>query len=90
MPRPLKQLAEEALAIQDACNPLGLTKGFAQATQELADTLRASGQPCDTRAICRHPVFRLWTSKLHDLANMGMSDTERYSEAYSACKDVAR
>jgi hypothetical protein len=89
MPRPLKQLAEEALVIQDACNPLGLTKGFAQATQELADALRASNQPSDTRAICRHPVFRLWASKLHDLAGMGLSDTERFGEAYSACKELA-
>jgi hypothetical protein len=89
MPRTLKQLAEEAVAIQDACNPLGLTKGFAQATQELADSLRASNQPSDTRAICQHPIFRLWASKLHDLAGMGLSDLSRYTEAYDGCKELA-
>jgi hypothetical protein len=90
MSRPIKQLAEEALAIQNACNPLGLTKGFSGAIQDLADNLRATNQPSDTRAICRHPILRLWASKLHDLAGMGSSDTERYGEAYDACKGLAK
>ena len=86
--RTLKEMASEAITIQDACNPLGLTKTFAQVTQDLADQLQERGE-FSTANICRHPIFRLWASKLHDLAGMGLSDTDRYGEAYEACKKLA-
>lgn len=88
--RTLADLAREAIDIQNACNPLGITKGFAEATQELADLMRNSGEyPFSTHAVCLHPVFQLWASKLHDLAGIGMSDTEKYGEAYAECKKLA-
>jgi hypothetical protein len=68
---------------------LGLTKGFAKTTQELADILRATNQPSDTASIRSHPVFRLWASKMHDIAGLGLSDTDRYGEAYDACTKMA-
>jgi hypothetical protein len=86
--RTLKEMAAEAIAIQNACNPLGLTKTFGQVTQELADRLREQGA-ASTSDICRHPIFRLWASKLHDLAGMGISDTDRYGQAYEACRELA-
>jgi hypothetical protein len=78
--RTIAQLAEEAIAIQNACNPLGLSKSYATSLQELADNLRQQGLPSDTKAICNHPINRLWVSKLHDLAGMGSA-----SQAYDAC-----
>jgi len=86
--RTISELAREAILVQDACNPLGLTKSFAKVTQELAGWLSAHAQG-GTDAICNHPVFRLWASKLHDLARMGLSDTERYGRAYSECRKLA-
>jgi hypothetical protein len=35
--------------------------------------------------ISDHPIWCLWVSKLHDMGNMGLSDTDRYGAAYSAC-----
>jgi hypothetical protein len=89
MLRTLKQLAAEAIQVQNACNPLGLTKSFAATTQELRDRLSADGLPSGTDDIKGHPIFRLWASKLHDLASMGLSDTDRYGEAYHACLTLA-
>ena len=54
-----------------------------------AARLELDSQPCHTDAICNHPVTRLWASKLHDLANMGLSDFDRFGEAYAACKQLA-
>jgi len=85
----MQQLAVEAIQIQDASNPLGLTKGFATALQELRDCLAADGLPNDTNAIRSHPIHRLWASKIHDLAGMGLSDTDCYGEAYAACRELA-
>ena len=41
--RTIKELAREALDIQNACNPLGLSKGYARALQELREALEAEG-----------------------------------------------
>jgi hypothetical protein len=88
--RTLQELAQEAIDIQNACNPLGLTKSFAEVTQELWVALDFLKLPRDTESIRTHPIVRLWASKLHDLVGMGLSDTERYGEAYHACQSIAK
>lgn len=85
----IKKLAQEAIDVQDACNPLGVSKGFARSLQELVEYLRANNLPNDTDAIIRHPIHRLWASKIHDLARMGMSDDNAYSDAYEECRRLA-
>lgn len=89
IPRTVRELAQEAILVQDACNPLGLSKSFAKAVEELRDRLVLNGRSGDTRAICNHPITRLWVSKLHDLSNMGVSDVDRFAEAYRACLEMA-
>jgi hypothetical protein len=84
--RTLRELAQEALIVQDACNPLGVTKGYATALSDLREALAAAGLPCDTQSLCSHPVNRLWASKVHDLASMGFSDSDRYGDAYRWCR----
>ncbi len=86
--RTIQQLAKEALDVQNACSSLGLTKGYAKAIQELADIMRETGG-YSTDALNNHPINRLWASKMHDLANMGMSDTDRYHEADAVCQSLA-
>jgi hypothetical protein len=87
--RTIKQLAGEVIDIQDACNMMGLTKGFALALDELADNLRQSGEYTGTDTINQHPITKLWASKLHDLARMGLSDTDQYGAAYEKCRELA-
>jgi hypothetical protein len=87
----MQDLALEAVSIQNTCNVLGLSKGYATALQDLEDQLRGWDHwSLSTKEISNHPINRLWVSKLHDLAGMGLSDTERYGEAYRWCQDVAR
>ena len=87
-PRTLKELAQEALDVQDTVNPLGISKSFAVSLQELHDRLKADGLPTDTASVCRHPIYRLWASKLHALAEMGMSDWCVYGKAEVACQQL--
>jgi hypothetical protein len=87
--RTVADLAREAVEIQDGCSMLGLSKGFARAVQELKDALDAEGQYEGTDQINQHPVTKLWASKLHDLARMGLSDTEAFGAAYDACRSLA-
>ena len=86
--RSLAELAREALQIQYACNPLGLTKGFATATQELHDRLELEGLPSDTTAICNHPIYVMWAIKLADLATTG--GVEVYGSAYLRCTEISQ
>lgn len=86
--RTIKELAQEAINVQHACNPLGLTKGLARSLQTLRERLEADGLPHDTQAICGHPIFRLWVSKLHDLAGMGLSDDAQFTIAWNACTEL--
>lgn len=88
-PRTLKQLAQEAIDVQDACNPLGVSKGFARALQDLRERLTMDGLPDDTPTITYHCVHQLWASKIHDLARMGLSDFNQFNDAYDKCKALA-
>lgn len=70
-PRTLKQLADECLQIQDACNVVGLSKGYARAIQDLVEELRRKGLPNDTEAVSKHPINRWWLDKLCSLSGIG-------------------
>lgn len=82
MSKTLKQLAREAIDIQSAGNMLGLSNGFAEALSELSRHVQV-------QHIRAHPITRLWVSNLHNLADMGVSDTEAYGKAYAACSALA-
>lgn len=83
--RTLAQLAKEAIDLQDACNPLGLSIAYAQSLSELADLLRQAGN-FSTDLLRFHPINRMWAYKLCDLAQ---ADDENFSRAYQACKELA-
>lgn len=82
VPRTLEQLAQEAIDIQNACNLRGLSTRYAEVVEELIVHV-GSVAPV-------HAIHRLWASKLHDLAGMGLSNTERYGVAYETCKLLAK
>lgn len=83
--RTLKELAQEAIVVQDACNLSGVVHGWHRAMEELCELLRQSG---GTEFRNTHPINQLWASKCHDLARMGTSDFEAYGKAYDACKKL--
>jgi len=88
--RTLQDLAREALQVQDACNLSGVVHGFSRAVTELREILRATGGDLSTDAVNQHPVCKLWASKIHDLARMGLSDAEQYCVAFETCVDMAQ
>lgn len=57
----IERMAETAIFVQDACNPIAVANAFAEVVQQL----KVLG---DHDAICSHPVFVLWASKIQSLA----------------------
>src|SRR5262249_46820770 len=85
MNRTMKQLAQEAIDIQNACNGIGVAQGFARSMLALHELLNKK----PFIRLSEHPIWCLWVSKLHDMGHMGLSDTDRYIAAYSACMAMA-
>lgn len=83
----IKQLAQDAIEVQDACNGFAVANAYGKTLDDLRNALKAAGEPTDTDALNTHPVNRLWVSKLHDLAGMGLSDMDRYAAAYNWCTE---
>lgn len=87
--RTIDELAREAIAVQDACNLSGVVHGWSLAMSRLYELLRASPDFSGTDQVNRHPINQLWASKVHDLTDMGGSDTMRYIQALDACEVLA-
>lgn len=78
----LRDLAREAIQIQDACNLTGLALGWHKSACRVREALGYS------RTSNSHPINRLWCHKLADLAGVP-TDSEDYSRAYAACRQLA-
>jgi hypothetical protein len=88
----LSKLARDAVHIQGDSNPLGVSKSFAHATQQLWEILQFQDTPENLTGydqLRAHPIFRLWVSKMHELAGMGLGDMDLYEEAHNACLKIA-
>ncbi len=84
--RTLQQLCVEALQVQNACNICGLARTFANVMEELRELILQGAAGGQLRL---HPVTVLWVSKLHDMASLGISDTDRFHHSYEFCLHVA-
>jgi hypothetical protein len=84
MSKTLKQLAQDALNVQNACNLCGVAQSFAKAMIDLGDHTKGT----DERNT--HPVAILWADKIAQLTGtqqMGLLDVMR---AYDVCGDLAK
>ena len=83
MSHTIKELAQEALDVQNASNLSGVALSFGRAMADLR------GQPeCTGSDWCRnHPITILWVNKLEDMvgSNFGL----RYLHASDACATLA-
>jgi hypothetical protein len=84
MPSLISTLAQEAIQVQDAVNMGGVARRFA----EVVATLQSNGLVQGTDDLNRHPIVRMWVSKMHDLAGMGLTDPDQFSLAYSMCRQL--
>jgi hypothetical protein len=85
----LKELAKEALQVQDASNLSGVVHGWHRAITDLCEILRGDPEFSGTDEINHHPINKLWASKVHDLTQMGTSDIEAWKDAYDECKRLS-
>ena len=77
--RTMKDLAIEALAVQDACNLSGVVHSFSKVMTDLRDIARKEGWE-GTQAINMHPIALLFSSKI---ASLTYSESPlEFSKAY--------
>jgi len=77
------QLAQEAILVQDACNP----SAVAHFLVEVFDLLFTEG--ADTKTKCEDPIVRMIVSKLDSLTGAS-SDSHHFFQAYyDACQALA-
>jgi hypothetical protein len=82
--RTLKELAQEAIDVQDASNVVGVVASYATALQDLSKYVKGSSE------IAKHPINRLWASKIQSLAGMGIGDNDRFGFAHAACQELTK
>jgi hypothetical protein len=74
--RTLKDLATEALQVQDACNLSGVVLSWSKAIRELREIMPTAS----TDTINRHPINKMWASKVADLTGMVTIDTDQATD----------
>lgn len=84
--RTLAQLAEEVLAVQDACNLSGVVISWERSIRRLRVLLTAEHE-FSTSKLNEHPINMMWASKAADLTRGTMQD---FSEAYYWCERIAK
>lgn len=78
----LKELYQEALDIQNACNLCGLSQRFAMVMKELNDLI-----PSGTTERNKHAIVTLWLDKFNSLNGI-QSDQSRIEKAYNEAFEV--
>lgn len=68
MSKTIKELAQEAINVQDACNLCGVAQAFARAMVDLGE--HTSGT--DERN--NHPIARVWADKIAHLAGTQLNE----------------
>jgi len=81
--RSLKELAGDALRVQDACNLCGVAQGFARC---MADLLKHN---LGTDASNSHPIALLWADKIAHLTGTQSLGNEAVMEAYTIVHRLA-
>lgn len=80
----LKQAAQTALDVQNACNLSGVVFSFADCMRAVCET-----ETGGTAARNRHPIAVLFANKIADLTGQ-FCDGDAFSAAYDACQTLAR
>ena len=78
----LKKAAQDALAVQDACNLSGVVHAFSRAMTVIRENTNGTDEAN------RHPIAVLFADKIADLT--GRPGVDGYGQAYSACSDLAK
>jgi hypothetical protein len=85
MPRTIKELAQEAYDVQDACNLTGVVHAFSRAMTDLREIARAEGWE-STEKLNTHPIVVMWSSKVESLC--GSRCTSEFIRAIDWVNDM--
>lgn len=86
MPRPIHELAQEALDVQDACNLTAVVRAFQQALEDLWQHALACGHGTDW--VNQHPITKAYSSKLMSLSGWKLGD-RTFHEVIALARDAA-
>lgn len=83
----LKELAQEAITIQHACNLSGLVHAWPGVIESLRSIHPAT---LDTTELARHPINKMWAYKIYSLScgePYSHKDDQKFNEAYAWCRN---
>ncbi len=89
--RTLKQLAQEALDVQNACNLTGILGSFRYAVLELRDLLEGGGGDshlANNHPVDHHPIVQLWADKVSSLTGTQTLGTREVLQAYAEVRKI--
>lgn len=79
----VREMAIEAVQVQDACNLAGVVHGLARVVSQLHDSKEYKG----TTWVNHHPIVQAWVDKLASLSGVqGFTDTA--TDAHQWCMDL--
>jgi hypothetical protein len=85
----MKEICQEALAVQDACNLSGVVHSFSRSISDLRSLLLKEND-FSTSMLNQHPVCILYSSKIASLTGSEINSSEvggnAFSEAYAFCQ----
>ena len=79
MARTIKELASEALRVQDACNLWAVVNGFSRALGDLDEHCKGSTERDN------HPVAKLWADKVTHLTGTQTIGNDGVMAAFEEC-----
>ena len=79
----MQELAVEALAVQDACNIMGVTAAYHRALVELNEHLQS------TEALRCHPITVVWADKIASLTDTQTLGHQRVLDSFDAVHKMA-
>lgn len=80
MSRSLKELATEALKVQNASNLRGVVTSFSNLLTDMAEHVTSSD------ALAYHPIVRLYNHKIASLSSVETIDLDMYKKIEEQCK----
>lgn len=86
-PRTIKQLAQDAIDVQSACNLSGVVHAFSRLITELRGLLEKD-PGFSTESLNQHPIVQAYADKLASLARI-QNDIDASMRAHGACNALA-
>ena len=84
--RTIKELAEEAVAVQDACNLSGVVHSFASVLDDLWRHAKRQGEGTDW--VNQHPITKAFVGKLVSLSRLQQGD-DAYRQVMALAEPAA-